>query len=215
MRTPVSDSKFPCLNYSVYSASPFAMIVLMNSETRRRPAVFIDRDGTIIEDHGHLSRKDQVVFYPDSIPALLRLQQQFDLFIVTNQSGVAKGEISIDDVDRVNGYVVAHLSDAGIRIVETYVCPHDRADECICIKPKPFFLKKAEQDHGIDLTRSFVIGDHPHDVDFGTAVGAGAIYLLSGHGEKHRSELIGDEIVVEGIAGAADLILRQSCEARA
>jgi D-glycero-D-manno-heptose 1,7-bisphosphate phosphatase len=179
----------------------------MNSDSNGRPAVFLDRDGTIIEDRGYLSHADQVVFYPESIPALRRLQERFDLFIVTNQSGVAKGEISTDDVERVNGYVTTRLAEAGIRIVETYVCPHERTDGCNCIKPKSFFLHKAQQDHGIDLARSFVIGDHPHDVAFGTAVGAKGIYLLSGHGEKHRDELTCDETVVAGIAEAAEFIL--------
>ena len=173
-----------------------------------RPAVFLDRDGTIIEDRGHLSHPSQVVFYPDTVPSLLKLQAHFSLFIVTNQSGVAKGIISLQDVVRVNGYVLAHLAHSGIRIIETYVCPHDRADDCICIKPKPFFLNKAEADYGIDLKRSFVIGDHPHDVAFGKDAGAGAIYVLSGHGMKHRHELDRETTVAGGIGDAAGIVLK-------
>jgi len=179
----------------------------MSEISDRRPAIFLDRDGTIIDDRGFLSREDEVVFYPSSVPALLKLQETFDLFIVTNQSGVAKGEITMDDVARVNGYVESVLAEAGVRIVETYVCPHDRADGCHCIKPKPYFLHKAAQDHGIDLSRSFVIGDHPHDLEFGWNVGAGAIYVLSGHGAHHQSQLAGGETIVADIGAAAEFIL--------
>jgi D-glycero-D-manno-heptose 1,7-bisphosphate phosphatase len=182
---------------------------MKKSETRLRRAVFLDRDGTLIEDRGNLSHPSQVIFYDDTVPALQRLRERFELFLVTNQSGVAKGVISIEDVERVNTYVVGHLAESGVQIVSTYVCPHARIDNCRCIKPKPYFLRKAEKDHRIDLKRSYVIGDHPHDVEFGKNVDAGAIYLLSGHGIKHRDELDDDTVViVDGIREAVEIILK-------
>ena len=180
---------------------------MQKSEKKPRPAVFLDRDGTIIEDRGHLSTAAQVVFFSETIPSLQRLQEHFDLFIVPNQSGVAKGVISAQDVARVNAYIESYLAGAGIRIAATYVCPHGRNDGCACIKPKPYFPKKAEKDHGIDLRHSFVIGDHPHDVALAASVGASGIYLLSGHGYKHRQELSGDFTVVDGIGDATELII--------
>ncbi len=183
---------------------------MKNNKNRFRRAVFLDRDGTIIEDRGDLSHPSQVVFYDDTVPSLQRLQEKFELFLVTNQSGVAKGVISIEDVERVNTYVVGHLAEFGIRIVNTYVCPHARIDNCRCIKPKPYFLRKAERDHQIDLKRSYVIGDHPHDAEFGKNVNANAIYLLSGHGIKHRDELDDDTVVVNGIREAVELILKDA-----
>ena len=177
-----------------------------------RPALFLDRDGTIIDDLGYLSKKEDVFFFKDTVSSLLLLQKHFALFIVTNQSGVAKGLISGRDVDRVNEYIVNHLAEAGIRILETYVCPHDRSDNCICMKPKPYFIEKAEKNHSIDIKRSFVLGDHPHDVEFGLNAGAGAIYLLSGHGKKHRHELNKNAPIVKGIGEAAKLILEQQIE---
>lgn len=181
---------------------------MKNSRDKLRSAVFLDRDGTIIEDRGNLSHPSQVVFYDDTIPALQTLQETFDLFLVTNQSGVAKGIISIQDVERVNAYVTGHLAEFGIRIIKTYVCPHKRSDNCRCIKPKPYFLRKAEKDHRVDLKRSYVIGDHPHDAEFGKNVDANAIYLLSGHGIKHRDELDDDIVVVNGIREAVELIIK-------
>jgi len=172
-----------------------------------RAAVFLDRDGTIIEDRGDLSEASQVVFFPDAVDALRRLCEHFELFIVTNQSGVAKGTISLADVERVNAYVTSYLAEHGVPITATYVCPHERSAGCDCIKPKPYFLRKAEMEFGIDLQRSFAVGDHPHDVKFALNVDAVGIYVLSGHGRKHQAELPAGSVVTAGIREAADHIL--------
>lgn len=179
-----------------------------------RAAVFLDRDGTIIEDRGDLSDPSQVVWFGDTVSSLRRLSDYFDLFVVTNQSGVAKGTISIEAVDKVNAYVSSHLAQHGIVIVATYVCPHERASDCHCIKPKPHFLKRAERVHGIDLSRSFVVGDHPHDVELAKNVGATGIYVLSGHGMKHRADIPSDAIVAEGIGEATEQILKRAHHAK-
>ncbi len=171
-----------------------------------RPAIFLDRDGTIIEDRGNLGDPSQVVFLPGVIPALQILQHQYALFIVTNQSGVAKGHLTLDQVATVNGSVVTSLSGAGIRIERVFVCPHARVDGCSCIKPKPYFLRVAEREHGIDLKRSFTIGDHPHDVEFARSVGAVGIYVLTGHGTKHRAELDPSHQVASSLADALPLL---------
>ena len=107
-----------------------------------RPAVFLDRDGTIIEDRGDLSDPAQVVFFKDTAPALRLLADHFALFIVTNQSGVAKGTITIEDVQRVNDYVEKYVAAEGAPIAATYVCPHQRSSGCRCIKPKPYFRSR-------------------------------------------------------------------------
>ncbi len=174
---------------------------------RPRPAVFLDRDGTLIEDRGHLSQPSEVILFPETGDALRRLQERYLLFIVSNQSGVAKGAITAADVDRVNAHLLELLSQLGVRIAEIYVCPHQRTDNCGCIKPKPYFLDKAGQDFGVDLPASFVIGDHPHDVEFARSVGARGIYVCTGHGMKHLGELGAGEVVMPGIREAADWIL--------
>ncbi len=172
----------------------------------KRPAIFLDRDGTLIEDRGHLGDPAQAVFYPETAPALRRLGGQFLLFIVTNQNGVAKGLTRLEDVRRVNEHVAAVLAREGIEIREIYTCPHQRSDGCACIKPKPFFLRKAEAEHGADLPRSFVVGDHPADVELAANAGARGIYVLTGHGEKHRAELRVPCAVEPGISAAVDRI---------
>jgi histidinol-phosphate phosphatase family protein len=174
------------------------------------PAVFLDRDGTIIEDRGDLSRPSQVVFFKDTISSLRCLSSHFALFIVTNQSGVAKGTISMQEVEHVNSHISSYLSAHGITFMAIYVCPHELTSACRCIKPNPYFLKKAERDFGIDLGRSFVVGDHPHDVELARNAGAHAIYVLSGHGMKHRHEMSRDTEVAAGIKEAAEIICKRA-----
>lgn len=172
-----------------------------------RPAVFLDRDGTLIEDRGHLSHPNQVVFIPGAVEALRRLQDQFLLFIVTNQSGIAQGLLRPEAVQEVNQYIVAHLRRAGIKITDVYVCPHRRADGCQCIKPNPYFLHQAAQQYGVDLRRCFTVGDHPHDVELAHQVGGLGIYVCTGHGWKHLSELPATVSVVPDLRVAAEWIL--------
>lgn len=173
----------------------------------RKAAVFLDRDGTIIEDRGHLRNPSDVVFFPETFNALRRLQKHFLLFIITNQPGVAKGVITRNDVNCVDAHVIATLAEAGVEICDVYVCPHKRSEECRCIKPKPYFLEKAAAQHGIDLSVSFTVGDHPHDVQFARNVGARGIYLLTGHGKKHLSDLPEDTEMASGIVAAAETIV--------
>lgn len=173
----------------------------------RKAAVFLDRDGTIIEDRGHLRNPSEVAFLPEALEALRELQKRFLLFIVTNQSGVAKGVITRNDVNCVNTHVIAKLAEAGIKICDLYVCPHRRSDKCRCIKPEPYFLRKAAKVYGLDLKRSFTIGDHPHDIQLAYNVGAMGIYVLTGHGWKHFDELPEDAKTASGMAEAAEMIM--------
>ncbi len=169
----------------------------------QRPAVFLDRDGTLIEDRGHLDDAAAAVFFRDTFAALRLLQPAFALYIVTHQPGIAQGIVAATAVDGVNQSVTDRLEAAGIRIDAVYCCPHDRADGCACIKPNPHFPQLAADTFGIDLTRSFVIGDHPHDEELGRRCGATGIYVLTGHGRKHLEELPADAVIADGIGDAA------------
>jgi L-threonylcarbamoyladenylate synthase len=174
---------------------------------RLTPAVFLDRDGTIIEDRGHLRSPSEVIFFPDTVRALLRLQEHFRLFIVTHQRGIADGILSAGEVAQVNAHVVAELHRHGVVITEVYCCPHRRDQGCTCIKPKPHFLQEAARKYGLDLAQSFTVGDHPHDVGLATNAGASGVYVLTGHGSKHRPELPPCKAIMPGIREATDWIL--------
>jgi L-threonylcarbamoyladenylate synthase len=172
-----------------------------------RPGIFLDRDGTLILDRGDLGNPSDVELLPGVVELLRELQARFSLFIVTNQSAVAAGRLTLQQVERVNAAVVERLRVAGVVIERVFVCPHARADGCDCIKPKPHFLRVAELEHGIDLGRSFTVGDHPHDAELATSVGATGIYVLTGHGLKHLGELGAGFVVVPSLADARPALL--------
>ena len=177
----------------------------MNHNTNA--AVFLDRDGTIIEDCGHLRDPSDVVFFPETFEALRKLRDYFLLFIVTNQAGIAKGVITRNDVNRVNAHVITTLAEARVEICDVYVCHHRRSEECQCIKPKPYFLREAAERYGIDLSASFTVGDHPHDVQLAKNAGARGVYVLTGHGWKHLDEVPQDTKIASGMAEAAEMIM--------
>jgi L-threonylcarbamoyladenylate synthase len=173
-----------------------------------RPAVFLDRDGTLIEDVGYLGDPSRLPWFPDTVRALRILRDRFALFVVTNQPGVSQGALTAGRVTAVNKALVEALAHDGIRIEAVYVCPHDRSDGCRCAKPNPYFLERAGRDHGVDLTRSFVVGDHPSDMEFARRGGARGVYVLTGHGERHRRDLTdAAAAVVPGILDAARWIV--------
>ncbi len=171
-----------------------------------RPAIFLDRDGTLIEDVGTLGCVEDIQLFSDTVEALLKLQKQFLLFVITNQSGISEGQLTLEQAGRVNQHLNDKLRRAGVVIEEWYVCPHRREDDCFCIKPKPGFVLKAQRDYGLDLNTSFVIGDHPHDALTANAQGVFGIYLLTGHGGKHLPELAMDRLVFHRISDAAEWI---------
>jgi D-glycero-D-manno-heptose 1,7-bisphosphate phosphatase len=105
----------------------------------------------------------------------------------------------------VNRHVVGQLVFGGVRIHAVFTCPHDRG-ECDCRKPSPRFLHEAAAKFDVDLGRSFVVGDHPHDVETARNAGAQGVYVLTGHGEKHRAELAVDAPVTADIEAAAGWI---------
>ncbi len=171
-----------------------------------RPAVFLDRDGTLIEDVGHLRRPDRVRFFPFTFRALRKLPNDMLLFIVTNQSGIASGDIRPEEAERVNRFCVAALARHGVRIEDVYTCPHGLDDGCRCRKPEPYWLRVAAVEYDLDLARSFVVGDHPHDAETARRVGATGIYVLTGHGRKHAAQEDMDALVVDDLQGAVSVI---------
>jgi L-threonylcarbamoyladenylate synthase len=174
---------------------------------RTKGAVFLDRDGTIIHDVGYLGDPAGIRLYQDAVGALQTLQREYELFVVSNQSGVARGHITLEQVDQVNRRLGELLAEHGVHIAAWYMCPHRREDACDCMKPAARFLREAADAYGLDLSRSFVIGDHPHDPATADAVGAFGLYLLTGHGPKHIDSLPDDQLVFHSLGDAADWIM--------
>jgi len=152
-------------------------------------AIFLDRDGTIIKDRGHINDINDIVFYNYTFDCLRKLQKDFLLFIVTNQPGVSKGIITDDNLEKIHKYILRKMCDNGIDIKEIYCCTHKKEDNCLCRKPNTFFIDNAKDKYSIDIKNSYIIGDHPSDVELAINSKANGIFLLTGHGQKHYHEL--------------------------
>jgi D-glycero-D-manno-heptose 1,7-bisphosphate phosphatase len=152
-------------------------------------AVFLDRDGTIIKDRGHINDIKDIVFYNYTFDCLKELQKNFLLFIITNQPGVAKGFIKGESLNIIHSNILHKMIDRGIDIKEIYCCTHRKEDNCSCRKPNTFFIDTAKDKFSIDLENSYIIGDHPSDIELAIRIKANGIYLLTGHGQQHFREL--------------------------
>ena len=167
-------------------------------------AVFFDRDGTLIEDVGYLGTPEGVELRPGAADAVGRVNEAGLLVVVvSNQSGVARGKFTTEDVERVNERVRELFADEGARIDAFYYCPHlptgtvpGYAKQCDCRKPKPGLLHQAARDLDIDLTESFVVGDAVRDVEAGRAAHCRTIFLgdpvLLDAGDRGRLEAFAD-----------------------
>ncbi len=165
-------------------------------KTARR-AVFLDRDGTINVEKDYLYRIVDFEFIPGVPQALKKLQDAgFLLVVVTNQSGVARGYYTLDDVDRLHQHMQVKLQSFGVTLDGIYVCPHhpDKGQppydiDCDCRKGKPGMLLQAAEDLKIDLVRSFMVGDKLTDLEAGKAANCQSLLVRTGYVSSFRVEV--------------------------
>ena len=184
------------------------------------PAVFLDRDGTVIEEVGYLNRLDRISFFPWSVDAIRVLNHAgFLVVIVTNQAGVARGYFDETLVLEAHAAIDRRVREGGARIDAYYYCPHhpDAAVEayraaCDCRKPRPGMIFRAAREHGIDLARSFVVGDRWLDVRMGQAAGVKTVLVRTGYGLEEEAQPDGTaaDIVADNLMDASAWILRQA-----
>lgn len=175
-------------------------------------AVFVDRDGTLIEEKEYLRRPDQVVIFPGAGAALRRLQDAgFALFIVSNQSGVGRGYFTLDDVEKVHHHLSAELEREGVRFQKIYVAPEAPDQPSRGRKPSPQFLFDARDEFGIELGRSFMIGDKLIDLECGWNAGVKKSLLVrTGYGaefERKSPQKLKDAVIADNLTAAAGWIL--------
>src|SRR5881398_2119035 len=143
------------------------------------PAVFIDRDGTIMEDRDYCSDPSEVKLFPGALEALRRLKSNgFKLFIITNQSGIGRGLFTVEQYRAVEGEVLRQLGDG--LIDATYFCPDVPGQRSSCRKPAPGMIVEATREHQIDLFGSFLIGDKEIDIECGHNAGVRTIRVKTG-----------------------------------
>jgi D-glycero-D-manno-heptose 1,7-bisphosphate phosphatase len=182
---------------------------------RLRPAVFLDRDGTICEEVGYLNHISRLMIYPYAAAAIRRLNEiGLPVIVVTNQSGVARGLFPESLVGEVHRAISENLAESGARVDAYYYCTHILADGCDCRKPLPGQLERASREHGVDLARSFVVGDRYADVALAHAVGGRGVLVLSGYGrgeyEHHHTEWPRQpDLVADDLTKAVDFMLQE------
>ena len=180
-----------------------------------RPAVFLDRDGTIAEEVGYLNHASRFRMFPFAAAAIRRLNEAGLLVVVvSNQSGVGRGYFPESLVQTVNELMTVQLAESGARIDAIYYCPHTSAETCECRKPRTGMLERAAREHSLDLARSFVVGDRYGDIELAQSARAKGILVRTGYGEGelawHSAEWLSQpDFVAEDLSKAADWILRQ------
>lgn len=141
-------------------------------------AVFLDRDGTIIEDAGYLRDSEAIRPLPDALEALRRFYEAgWLLVVITNQSGVGRGIISREEMLNVRSAFETVLARAGAHITATYCCLHAPEEKCGCRKPSPSLFFRAAAENSIDLSNSWMVGDRESDILGGIKAGCSTIWL--------------------------------------
>lgn len=172
----------------------------------KQPAIFLDRDGIIIEEKHFLIDASQIEFVPGAIEALRAIDGYLKI-VISNQSGVARGFFTEDDVEKFQDKLAGIMRENGIKVDSWRFCPHGPDDNCMCRKPKPGMILDEAQKYNIDLTRSWMIGDKRSDIAAGKAVGLKTILVMTGYGgSEPDAELVEPDFVADNLKMAIEII---------
>lgn len=180
-----------------------------------KKAIFLDRDGVINEEVSYVCKIEDFRLLPDVAQAIKRINQsEFLAIVITNQSAVARGLCTIDELQEIHKRMETLLEQEGAKLDGIYFCPHHPQGEnpvykveCNCRKPKIGMIKQAEKDLDIDLKNSFFIGDAPRDILCGKNAGIATICLETGHGCKDSS--VQPDYFFENLYEAVNFILQK------
>lgn len=177
----------------------------------KRPAVFLDRDGTLIEEVNFLSEVEHLRVFDYTEHALQRLKDAgFLLIVVTNQSGIGRGLYTEADMHAIHDALQEKTNSL---IDGFYFCPHVPDAGCDCRKPGTGMFLRAETDHAIEIAASWMIGDKKIDIEAGKNAGVQTILVRTGYGAEHSESISGvADIVTDDLGEAAEIILARSAE---
>jgi D-glycero-D-manno-heptose 1,7-bisphosphate phosphatase len=180
----------------------------MANDEISRPAIFIDRDGTLIEDEDYLADPAKMRVFDFSMEALQILREKgYLLIIITNQSGVGKGLLTEDDVHAVHAALRREIRDG---IDAFYYCPHRPDESCLCRKPGLGMIEQAAADFPIDIANSWFVGDKQIDIETGFNAGMCTAIVLTGYGSAHVKDLkrMPDIVADNFLEAAKEIALR-------
>ncbi len=175
-------------------------------------AIFLDRDGTLIEEVDFLSTVEETRLFPYTIEALKLLNEAgFLLFVTTNQSGIARGYFDAMAVNKIHAKIQNELNAEGLKIESFHFCPHFPDAGCCCRKPNTGMIKQACENFEIDLENSWVIGDKRLDVELGFNAGTKTALVKTGYGESEKDGLEKmPDVIAENLLEAALFVIRNS-----
>lgn len=184
-----------------------------------RKVVFLDRDGVINynRDKDYVKSYQELRFFPWAKESLRLLHENdFDIIVITNQAGIGKGLLTLQEMEEINSRFVKEIEDAGGKIKAIYYCPHLREDGCECRKPKAGLLYAAAREHGINLSQAVIVGDSIFDIEAGDSAGCSVkILVKTGRGGEFLSSRetwrVRPDFVVENLAEATRLLLNLLC----
>jgi D-glycero-D-manno-heptose 1,7-bisphosphate phosphatase len=182
--------------------------------------VFIDRDGTLIEETGYLNDLSRLKLFPYSVDAVRQLNRAaFTVVVVTNQAGIARGIVPATFLETAHAHLSRAMDAGGARIDRYYHCPHHPdgivpglSRACDCRKPAPGLWLQASRELSIDLSQSYTIGDRWLDVRAGRAAGTRTVMVRTGYGEgeaRARTDGVAADAIVSDFAAAVGWILQQ------
>jgi len=165
-----------------------------------RPAIFLDRDGTINEEMGYINHPDRFIIFPFVAKSIkIFNDMNYAVVVVTNQSGIARGYFDEALVQQIHSLFIRHIEENNVRIDGIYYCPHHPTEgkgiykkECNCRKPKPGMVLKAVNDLHIDLKNSIMIGDRYKDMEFARGLNLKSVFVQTGYGKgefKYQNHL--------------------------
>lgn len=158
-------------------------------------AVFLDRDGTVNADTGYLNDPNLVELLPGVAEGIFKLKNEFGfkIIVVSNQSGISRGLITKDEVEKVNNRINEILKESSAQIDDFYYCPYhpdfDTPDKCICRKPSPYMIQRASEKHNINIAKSFLIGDKQTDIICAKNAGLKSILLFANFNYEKINQL--------------------------
>jgi heptosyltransferase-2 len=176
--------------------------------------VVLDRDGTVNRDTGYIRTPLELDLLPGVVEAVARLNRAgARVVLVTNQSAIARGFITVDQLKTIHAVLLTRFEAGGARLDAIYYCPHHPNDGCRCRKPQPAMIHRAVADLAVDLSHAYVIGDQPRDIELARQVGARGILVLSGQTAREavynmEPGVIAPHFVAEGLGDAVAWIFR-------
>jgi D-glycero-D-manno-heptose 1,7-bisphosphate phosphatase len=176
---------------------------------RKLPAVFLDRDGVIIRENNFQCDPRAIEFIPGAVGALNNLKTNFLTVVISNQSGIARGYFTKEDVIRFQRALDEKLGKSKVAISGWYFCPHGPDEDCDCRKPKPGMILRAAKELPIDLEASWMVGDKSSDIGAGRAAGLKTILVKTGYaGKESGARNIEPDFVADDLHAAVDIIIK-------